>query len=71
MLFTGRGVQKDMQGALRMYQLSAEKGDRAAMFVVGEFTKNQNANLAAYWYGVAHSRGHQHALQRMIQLASK
>jgi TPR repeat protein len=71
MLFTGRGVQKDMQGALRMYQLSAEKGDRAAMFVVGEFTKNQNANLAAYWYGVAHSRGYQHALQRMIQLASK
>ncbi len=71
MLFTGRGVQKDMQGALRMYQLSAERGDRAAMFVVGEFTKNQNENLAAFWYGVAYSRGYQPALQRLIQLTSK
>lgn len=69
MLFTGRGVEKDMQGALRMYQMSAELGDRAAMFVVGEFTRNQNANLAAYWYGVAHTRGYQNALQRLIQLA--
>lgn len=71
MLFTGRGVEKDVQGALRMYQLSAEQGDRAAMFVVGEFTRNQNANLAAYWYGVAHTRGYQNALQRLIQLAKK
>jgi TPR repeat protein len=71
MLFTGRGVEKDMQGALRMYQMSAEQGDRAAMFVVGEFTRKQNANLAAYWYGVAHSRGYEHALQRLKQLASK
>jgi hypothetical protein len=53
-----------------MYQLSAEKGDRAAMFAVG-VTKNQNANLAAYWYGVAHRRGYQPALQRIIHLASK
>ena len=71
MLFTGRGVEKDVQGALRMYQMSAEQGDRAAMFVIGEFTKTQNPNLAAYWYGVAHSRGYQHALQRLIQLANK
>lgn len=71
MLFTGRGVEKDMQGALKMYSSSAERGDRAAMFVVGEFTKNTNANLAAYWYGVAHSRGYQHALPRLMQLAKK
>ena len=71
MLFTGRGVEKDMQGALKMYSASAERGDRAAMFVVGEFTKNTNANLAAYWYGVAHSRGYQHALPRLMQLANK
>jgi hypothetical protein len=71
MLFVGSGVEKDEQKALKMYQLSAELGDRAAMFVVGEFTKAKNTNLAAYWYGVAHSRGYEHALQRMIQLANK
>ena len=71
MLFTGRGVEKDMQGALRMYQMSAEQGDRAAMFVVGEFTRKQNANLAAYWYGVSHTRGYQNSLQRLIQLANQ
>ena len=49
----------------------AQQGDRAAMFVVGEFTRNQNANLAAYWYGVSHTRGYQNSLQRMIQLAGK
>ena len=71
MLFAGRGVEKDRQGALRMYQMAAEKGDRAAMLVVGEFTRKQNANLAAYWYGVAHTRGYQNALQRLIQLARR
>lgn len=71
MLFAGRGVEKDMQGALRMYQMSAEQGDRAAMFVVGEFIRNQNANLAAYWYGVAHTRGYEPALPRLIQLANR
>lgn len=71
MLFVGKGVEKDMQSALRMYTKSAGLGDRAAMFVVGEFTKNTNVNLAAYWYGVAHSRGYQHALQRMMQIANK
>lgn len=71
MLFMGRGTEKDMQGALRMYQMSAERGDRAAMFIVGEFTRKQNANLAAYWYGVSHTRGYQHSLQRMIQLANQ
>lgn len=70
MLFTGRGVEKDMQGAFNAYQKAAEGGDRAAMFVVGEFTKKQNPNLAAYWYGVAHTRGYQHALQRLKQLAN-
>ena len=71
MLFTGRGVEKDIQGALRIYQMSAERGDRAAMFVVGEFVKKQNKNMAAYWYGVAHTRGYQYALQRMTQLVEQ
>lgn len=71
MMFAGRGTNRDVQGALKMYTEAAELGDRAAMFTVAEFTKNSNANLAAYWYGVAHSRGYQHALPRLKQLADK
>lgn len=71
MMFTGRGTDKNPEGALKVYDESARLGDRAAMFVVGEFTKNSNVNLAAYWYGVAHSRGYQHALPRLIQLSNQ
>ena len=71
MLFTGRGVEKDVESAIRMYTLAAEKGERVAMFIVGEFTKNTNKNLAAYWYGVSHSRGYEGSLQRLIQLSKQ
>ena len=70
MLYTGRGVAKDLQGAFNAYQRAAELGDRAAMFVVAEFVKKQNPNLAAYWYGVSHSRGYEHSLERMKKLAN-
>lgn len=69
MLAAGKGVERDMQNAVRFYSLAAELGERSAMFVVGEFTKGQNKNLAVYWYGVSHTRGYEHSLQRMIQLA--
>ena len=71
MLFTGRGVEKDMQAAVNMYYKAAELGDRSAMFIAGEFTKNNNLNLAAYWYGVSHSRGYPHSLTRLKQIANK
>ena len=70
MLATGRGVAKDLQSALRFYQKAAELGEREAMFVMGEFTKETNKNIAAYWYGISHSRGYQHAQTRLIQLAN-
>lgn len=69
MLATGKGVERDMQNAVRFYSLAAEPGERSAMFVVDEFTKGQNKNLVAYWYGVSHTRGYEHSLQWMIQLA--
>ncbi len=69
MLFTGKGTQKDPQNAICMYIKAAEEGDRTAMFIAGEFTKANNKYLAAYWYGVSHSRGYMHSLQRMMQLA--
>lgn len=69
MLITGKGVEKDMQGALRFYQMAAERGEREAMFVMGEFTKGSNKNMAAYWYGLSHTRGYEDALDRLIQIA--
>ena len=69
MLFAGKGVERDFPSAIRMYTLAAEKGERGAMFVVGEFTKNTNKNMAAYWYGVSHTRGYEASLQRLIQLS--
>lgn len=69
MLFAGRGVQKDVQSAIRFYQMAAERGEREAMFIMGEFVKVSNKNLAAYWYGLSHTRGYEHALARLTQLA--
>ena len=69
MLFFGKGTQKDTQNAIRIYLEAAEQGDRSAMFIVGELTKANNKNLAAYWYGVSHTRGYELSLQRLIQLA--
>lgn len=71
MLFTGRGVEKDPQNAQRFYKQAAELGERDAMFITGEFTKGSNKNMAAYWYGLAHTRGQENALTRMIQLAQQ
>lgn len=69
MLITGRGVEKDTQSAIRFYQMAAERGEREAMFVMGEFAKGTAKNMAAYWYGLAHTRGHGNALERLIQIA--
>ena len=71
MLFTGRGIERDVNGAVRMYNMAANLGERSAMFIMGEFTKAQNKNMAAYWYGVSHSRGYEHSLTRLMQLAGK
>ena len=69
MLYTGRGVQQDLNSAVRTYKLAAENGDRAAMFITGEFTKQTNQNLAAYWYGVSHTRGYPYSLERLITIS--
>ena len=68
MLFAGKGVQRDVNSAVRMYNMAANLGERSAMFIMGEFTKAQNKNLAAYWYGVSHTRGYENSLSRLMQL---
>ena len=50
--------------------MAAERGEREAMFVMGEFTKGSNKNIAAYWYGLSHTRGYEDSLDRLIQIAN-
>ena len=69
MYYYGKGTTRNPESAFKMYNLAAQTGDRGAMFIIGELTKAQNKNLAAYWYGVSHTRGYSPALQRLIQLA--
>ena len=71
MIFTGKGTEKDLKSAVNMYTLAAEFGDPAAMFTMGELTKSINKNLAAYWYGTAHSRGYAPALARLQEMSKK
>lgn len=71
MLVSGRGTEKDIESAVRFYQMAAERGEREAMFVMGEFCRSKYPNLAAYWYGLSHSRGYSPALTRLTQMAKR
>ena len=71
MLATGRGVEKNITEAVRKYEEAAELGERDAMFITGEFTKEKNKYMAAYWYGLSHTRGYKYALTRLVQLSKK
>jgi TPR repeat protein len=71
MIFAGKGTQRDVQKAINLYASAAEKGDLCAMFNMGELLKSKNKDLAAYWYGVSHSRGYQHSLKRLTQMSEK
>ena len=66
MLMTGSGCHKDEEKAKRAYKKAAERGERNACFVMGEFERiNGNQNLANAWYAKAFSRGLVYALQRI------
>lgn len=71
MLFSGKGISPDVSSAIAMYAKAARLGERSAMFITAEFIKKKDKNLAAYWYGVSHTRGYGLSLQRLIQLASE
>ena len=69
MIMVGKGTQKDPQKAFGIYIEAAERGDRTAMFIAGEINRTSNTNMAAYWYGLSHTRGYEHSIQRLAQLA--
>ena len=68
MLATGRGCERNMQAAFEWYKAAAEKYEKSACFVMGEFMRKQNPNLAAYFYCLAFRRGFEPAFERIQQL---
>ena len=69
MLSAGNGVQKNAMNSVHMYKRAAELGDREAMRALGVLIESANKDLAAYWYGVSHTRGYGRSLQELIRLA--
>lgn len=68
MLAVGKGCERDMAKALEWYKQAAELGERTAAFIMGEYYRTTNKNLAAYWYVVADRRGFDPAFDRIRQL---
>lgn len=70
MLIAGKGTEKDMDAAFRMYEQSAKGGNATAMFVMGQKAeKDGDRNLAACWFGQAYSRGFEAAGEWLSKLA--
>ena len=69
MLLVGRGTAINQQRAYELYRAAARAGDRSAMYKAGEITENTDMSMAAYWYGLSHSRGYPKALQALKKIA--
>ena len=58
MNLNGKGTARDVNGAFRMYELSAKGGNAEAMFAMGQkAVKEGDKYLAACWFGQAYVRG--------------
>jgi len=68
MLAVGRGCERDMEKAASWYRLASNKGEKTACFIMGEFFRRTNPNLAAYYYAMAFRRGYEPALVRIQRL---
>jgi len=70
MLLAGKGTEKDMEAAFRMYEQAARNGNATAMFVMGQkAVKDGDKDLAACWFGQAYSRGFEMAGEWLSKLA--
>ncbi len=69
MNLAGKGVQRNLEGAFRMYKLAAEKGDATAMFAMGQKAfKEGDYLMAACWFGMAYTRGMEQAADWLTRL---
>ena len=68
MLAYGKGCQQDMDKAFAWYRAAAEANEKTACFIMGEYYRLKNKNLAAYWYTKSFRRGYAPALDRLRAL---
>ena len=64
----GKGCERNMQAATEWYQAASDACEKTACFVMGEFMRKQNPDLAAYYYAVALRRGYEPAYSRLQQM---
>ena len=58
MLLAGKGTERDVKAAFRMYEKAAKGGNATAMFAMGQkAVKDGDKCLAAAWFGQAYVRG--------------
>lgn len=70
MLLAGKGTEKDIEAAFRMYEKAALGGNATAMFAMGQkASKAGDKNLAACWFGMALGRGMEMAGEWLSKLA--
>lgn len=68
MFAAGKGCVQDFQKAMDWYTGAAEYYEKTAAFVMGEYYRRSNPNLAAFWYAVSDRRGFEPAFDRIQQL---
>ena len=72
MNLNGKGTERDVNGAFRMYELAAKGGNAEAMFAMGQkAVKEGDKYLAACWLGQAYSRGMEMAGDWLAKLANR
>lgn len=70
MILNGKGTERDVNGAFRMYELAAKGGNAEAMFAMGQkAVKEGDRYLAACWFGQAYVRGMNMAGEWLAKLA--
>lgn len=70
MMISGKGTERDVHEALKLYEKSAKGGNAVAMYVMGQKAlKDGDLSLAACWFGMAYSRGYELAEKSLIQIS--
>lgn len=69
MLAYGKGCEQNLESAFTWFPAAADAGEKIAQFVMGQVTKQQNPNLAAYWFMSSYRRGYEPAWDCLEELA--
>ena len=70
LLMAGKGTERDVGAAFRIYEKAAKGGNAVAMFAMGQkAVKDGDKYLAAAWFGQAYTRGFEMADDWLSKLA--